>query len=333
MQNSFIGQIGDPSIDHSYWGRPEDQTGQRPCYTWDMTKQPASDLAGAAAAALATASIVFKQSDSSYAETALSHAKQLYSAATSNQGLYSSSYSSATYVYQSSSYLDDLALAAVTLWKATGDQSYLSDALAYRKNTKFNKALSLSWDDVGVLSAVLLKCSGQSTSESDAHIANFLQTWESCNSNGFQIIGGGMCAAPLGGWGNLRYTLNAAFASLIYASCETDTSKRSRAIDWAASQVNYALGSSGRSYVVGFGNNPPTHEHHRGASCPDEPAPCGWDQYSTPNSNPQVLYGALVGGPTTDGYTDERSNFQTNEVAMDFNAGFTGALAGLLAFS
>lgn len=298
-----------------------------------MTKQPASDLAGAAAAALATASIVFKQSDPSYAEKALSHAKQLYSAASTNQGLYSSQYSSATYVYQSSSYLDDLALAAVMLWKATGDETYLSDALAYRKKPDFKQGFSLSWDDVSVMSAILLKCSGQSTSESDAHLAKFVKTWEGCNSNGFQLVGGGLCAAPLGGWGNLRYATSAAFAALIYAACESDNSKQSQAVEWATSQVNYALGSSGRSYVVGFGDNPPTHEHHRGASCPDEPAPCGWDQYNTPNPNPQVLYGALVGGPTSDGYTDVRSNFQTNEVAMDFNAGYTGALAGLLAFS
>ena len=32
-------------------------------------------------------------------------------------------------------------------------------------------------------------------------------------------------------------------------------------------QVNYILGSTGRSFVVGYGVNPPTHCHHRGASC------------------------------------------------------------------
>jgi len=32
---------------------------------------------------------------------------------------------------------------------------------------------------------------------------------------------------------------------------------------WAESQINYMLGDGGRSYVVGFGNNPPTQPHHR----------------------------------------------------------------------
>ncbi len=33
--------------------------------------------------------------------------------------------------------------------------------------------------------------------------------------------------------------------------------------DFAKSQINYMLGDAGRSYVVGFGNNPPTEPHHR----------------------------------------------------------------------
>lgn len=34
---------------------------------------------------------------------------------------------------------------------------------------------------------------------------------------------------------------------------------------WAESQINYALGDNPqhRSYVVGFGKNPPTQPHHR----------------------------------------------------------------------
>ena len=44
-----------------------------------------------------------------------------------------------------------------------------------------------------------------------------------------------------------------------------------------------------------------------------------------------ILYGALVGGPKSnnDAYTDDRSDFTMNEVATDYNAGFTGALARL----
>jgi hypothetical protein len=90
---------------------------------------------------------------------------------------------------------------------------------------------------------------------------------------------------------------------------------------------------SGHSFVVGFGHNPPQRAHHAGASCPDYPTRCDWANFDSPKPNPQVLYGALVGGPKGPGddtYTDKRNDYVTNEVANDYNAGFTGALAGLV---
>ena len=44
-----------------------------------------------------------------------------------------------------------------------------------------------------------------------------------------------------------------------------------------------------------------------------------------------MLYGALVGGPSApnDAYTDNRGDYVMNEVATDYNAGFTSALARL----
>jgi endoglucanase len=82
-----------------------------------------------------------------------------------------------------------------------------------------------------------------------------------------------------------------------------DMTKSHRYSCWARSQIKYILGDCGRSYVVGFGKNPPTHIHHRGASCPPEQLPwgsnnptCSYDQFSMSSSNPNVITGALVGG-------------------------------------
>ena len=102
--------------------------------------------------------------------------------------------------------------------------------------------------------------------------------------------------------------------------------------DFALQQIDYALGDNpnGRSYVVGFGTNPPKRPHHRSSSCPDEPAECDWDEYFVNADNPQTLYGALVGGPNYfDYYEDDREDYEMNEVATDYNAGFQSALAGL----
>ncbi len=79
------------------------------------------------------------------------------------------------------------------------------------------------------------------------------------------------------------------------------------------------------SYLVGFGANPPRNPHHRTAHG-------SWaDSIQEPAISRHTLYGALVGGPKTndDAYTDSRSDYVMNEVALDYNAGFTGALARL----
>lgn len=44
----------------------------------------------------------------------------------------------------------------------------------------------------------------------------------------------------------------------------------------------------GRSFMVGFGRNPPKRVHHAGASCPDPPKPCDEDEYMSGAPNPQV---------------------------------------------
>src|SRR5690606_1340950 len=121
---------------------------------------------------------------------------------------------------------------------------------------------------------------------------------------------------------------NTAFLALIYANTKgADHADRYR--DFAVRQIRYILGDNPgrRSYVVGFGNNPPRNPHHRGAHGSTT------NNINDPVENRYVLVGALVGGPSApddDSYSDERTNYITNEVALDYNAGFTGALAALV---
>jgi endoglucanase len=324
----LIGQIGDPGPDHAYWGPPELYKGPRPHYTWDLETQPASDLAGAVASALAVTALVCK-ADKPYAATLLKHAEQLYAVGKRCQGKYSDHYRNVTHVYTSGSFKDDLALAATLLWRATKNDAYLQDAKAFRASKDFNPNSFVSWDSVGVLSAILLDGWGQGSTESTVHIDRFLEDWQDGRS-GFTYTPKGLCIAPLGGWGNLRYSTTAAFAQLLCA--KFSERRKAKALAFARQQIDYALGLKGseRSFVVGFGRNPPKRPHHRAASCP--PGTSGWEFYNSEKPNPHVIAGALVGGPKGPGddYVDDRKDFQQNEVAIDFNAGFTGALAGLL---
>jgi hypothetical protein len=74
----FYAQVGDGDIDHAYWGSPKDMTMSRPTYavTADM---PGTEVTAEMAAALASASIVFRNAgDTAYADELLDTAINIY---------------------------------------------------------------------------------------------------------------------------------------------------------------------------------------------------------------------------------------------------------------
>merc|ERR1719242_2184415 len=86
-------------------------------------------------------------------------------------------------------------------------------------------------------------------------------------------------------WGSLRHAGNVAAICVRAASLGVNTDKY---MAFARQQVHYILGSTGRSFVVGYGVNPPTHCHHRGASCYGPNSCC---DPNCPDANPNVLTG------------------------------------------
>jgi endoglucanase len=84
-------------------------------------------------------------------------------------------------------------------------------------------------------------------------------------------------------------------------------------------QICYVMGASGRSYVVGFGCNPPKNPHHRGAALARSESG-RWDIFDSRKVNANEITGAMVGGPNAkDEWVDDRKDYQRNEVAVDFN--------------
>jgi endoglucanase len=135
-------------------------------------------------------------------------------------------------------------------------------------------------------------------------------------------------------WGNLRYVANQALMALLHNKAYAgDKGRRSLVYAcFARKQLRYMLGETGPSYVAGVGAAPVCRVHHRAASCGPLGSRCDCSALRGPGCNPNTLYGALVGGPgKDDDFSDARNNYQQNEVALDWNAGFSGALAGLAA--
>lgn len=118
-------KVGDPDLDHKCWQRPESMTLQRPL-TQVNTSFPGTEVAAETAAALASASLVFKKINSTYSSALLMHAQQLFAFADTYRGSYSITDPSEQRFYNSSGYGDELLWAASWLYLASADRSYLS---------------------------------------------------------------------------------------------------------------------------------------------------------------------------------------------------------------
>lgn len=328
--NEFYGQVGKGDEDHRWWGAPEVMQMPRPAYKIDKD-HPGSDLAAEAAAALAATSMVFQKTDSTYAAKCLAHALQLREFASTCRGKYSDSITDAKNFYNSfSGFQDELVWSAAWLHYATKDPAWLQEAerdyekLPSQPQTNLRSyKWTQNWDDKCYGCYVLLaKLTGKPIYKEDAE--RWLDWWSVGYKNEHvKYTPGGL--AWLEQWGALRYAANTSFLALIYSDACTDPMHKARYHDFATRQIDYILGKNPteRSYVIGFGNNPPRNPHHRGAHGT-------WldNLQGEPAESRHTLYGALVGGPdANDSYTDSRGDYVKNEVALDYNAAFTGALA------
>lgn len=358
--NVLWGEVGDGDSDHYCWQRPEDMTTSRQAYKIDDAN-PGSDLAGETAAAMAAASIAFTISNATYSSTLLQHAKQLFAFADQYRGLYDESINVAKKYYASSGYSDELLWAASWLFQATGEDIYL--------NYVVNNANSLggtgwattqfSWDTkyagLQILAAkVLMEGKGgyhTSTLEQYQAKAEFFLCACLQKNNGYNVrrTPGGLLYVQT--WDNMQYVSSASFLLAVYSdylagakqqlNCPYGQVEPSELLILAKSQADYILGQNpmATSYLIGYGTNYPTQVHHRGASIVSyktNPSFVGClqgyeDWYNRGQENPNVLVGALVGGPDiNDNFVDERQNYEQTEPCTYNNAPLVGLMAKLL---
>lgn len=316
--NVYYYQVGDGNADHGWWGSAEVIEAQmnRPSYKVDLNNG-GSTVTAETAASLASCAIVFKDSDSAYSKTCIKHAKELFNYAETVKS--DAGYTAANGFYTSNSgFYDELAWAAYWLYKATGESGYLDKSKSYLSQTSGDYKWAQCWDDVSYGTALLLAIETGEQQYKD-RIEKHFDYW----LNNITYTPKGL--AWLDTWGALRYSTTTAFLAAVYAdSSACPTAKSDNYHSFAKKQVDYALGSSGRSYVVGYGENSPQNPHHRTAHGAYS------NNIAEPAQTKHILFGALVGGPDSgDNYTDDRNNYTNNEVACDYNAGFTGALAKL----
>ncbi|XP_010531476.1 PREDICTED: endoglucanase 23-like [Tarenaya hassleriana] len=355
LPNRIFVQVGEPVADHNCWERPEDMDTPRTSYAIDAPNA-ASDLAGEIAAALAAASIAFKPSDPSYSNKLLQNAVTAFQYADSHHGSYSDNPGAREVVCpfycSSSGYKDELLWGAAWLRRATGDESYLKYIESNREafGAGYN-VLEFGWDNklggINVLVAKevledkMVRLQAYKTT-ADSFMCSFIP-----NSSGQHMTytpagllhGGGM--VPLQRPTSLSFLLLAYADYLSKASeslhCDSLVISPDDLRRIAKKQVDYILGDNPMkiSYMMGYGGRFPEQIHHRGSSIPcvkahPKPFGCkaGWELFKKPGPNPNVLTGAVVGGPDGDDkFVGGRNNATQSEPTTYTNAPFVGVLS------
>ncbi|KAF5728425.1 endoglucanase 11-like [Tripterygium wilfordii] len=355
----WVEVVGDGDTDHYCWQRPEDMTTSRLAYKVD-TENPGSDVAGETAAAMAAAAIVFNQTNPHYSRLLLHHAQQLFEFGDKYRGKYDESVKVVKGHYTSgvSGYKDEMLWAAMWLYKATMQDKYLKYVLekAHEFGGTTWAITEFSWDvkyaGLQIMASMLLK------EEKHKKHTNILKRYRSkaefylcaClgknnETNVYRTPGGLLYIRE---WNNMQYVSTSAFLLTIYSDYLQASNQRLRCdqgeldpqevFAFAKSQVDYILGANpmATSYLVGYGSKYPQRMHHRGASIVSYRGNKGFigctqgydNWFSRAGPNPNVVIGALVGGPDrTDGFRDERWNFKQTE-ACTYN---TAALVGVFA--
>lgn len=352
-------QVGNPSADHNCWERPEDMDTPRTVYKISKDK-PGSDVAAEIAAAMAAASIVFRSSDAAYSQRLLQTAIRVFQFADRYRGAYSDSLRAGVcpFYCDFDGYQDELLWGAAWLHRATKDHSYISYIQINGKTLGADENINeFGWDNKHAGINILV------SKEFLLGKVSFLQTYKGHADNficslladtPFRHVAhtpGGLIYKQ--GGSNMQHVTAISFLLLAYASylshsnevvhCGNIAATPARLQAVAKRQVDYILGDNplGMSYMVGYGSRFPKYVHHRGSSIPSvarhpSHVTCkGGSQYFFSGSpNPNVLVGAIVGGPNMhDQYSDARKYYKQAEPTTYINAPLVGVLAFFTAHS
>ncbi|MGN0605450.1 MAG: glycoside hydrolase family 9 protein [Oscillospiraceae bacterium] len=331
LGDEIVFQVGNGTEDHTWWGPVELYAygmGESSPYTrpYYSASSGCSAVFGEMAAALAAGAAAL-EGKSDKTDNYIEHAKHIFEIASTSPSDEEYNNSDASGFYRSSHFYDELFYAANWLYIATGEKEYLDKAASYIPqlgkelgSDELKYSWGHCWDDVQQ-GGMLLYARSTGDSKYIERVKKHLDYW---NTSVEQLDGG---LRWLTTWGCLRYAETAAFLAAVASDTLLTGSDASKYKDFYETQINFALGDNpdNFSYEVGYGESYPINTHHRTAHA-------SWknDIYE-PVQNRHILYGALVGGPNQDGtYEDDRNNYINNEVATDYNAGFTAILCKMV---
>ncbi|CAL1390072.1 unnamed protein product [Linum trigynum] len=339
-------QVGDPVLDHECWARPETMKTPRPVLKIDQS-DAGTEIAAEAAAAFASSSMVFRSCNKTYSRLLLNKAKTMFKFAKAHKATFDGE---CPFYCSFSGYNDELMWAATWLYMATKNETYLK----YLQEDAISGCVAeFSWDLKYAGSQILLaklfyegeKSMEQYKTQAESYVCSNLPQ---SPYHQVYITPGGMIHLRDGA--NSQYVTGAAALFSIYSDilkknnqkvcCGGQQFDSEALMGFARQQMDYILGANPekRSYMVGFGANPPVQAHHRGASIPctapdTVSCPMSFVQYFNKDApNPNELTGAILGGPDkNDVFHDKRWESVFTEPCTYVNSLAVGVLAKLAA--
>jgi endoglucanase len=358
----YVGLNGNDTMDFDYFGPPEDYNKHvraRP-FGYITKENKGTEVLADAAAALAAASFLLKDKVK-WSQLALKEAEFLYQWARTSPGSYMDNKDPVMKIhanlYSSQGYNDELAWAALWLYKVTGKSAYLDQAKGYYAKTKYDTETdTFELNNKRPALSVLMSQSTEATYRTDANTYfDFL-----LDTNKAIYTKRGLYYPYH--WGGARHGANAAWLALVYAKTNDRLAPAyaNRLRNYAQFQVDYLLGDSGRSWIVGFGKQPfPIFQWHKASynSYLDwnpalaekilaMPAVGPWSsgmqgpasQYVEKGKldfegsrRPQrrIAYGLLMTPLFNDNQVASRKDYTYTEPTLEYPAGLVGALASL----
>ncbi len=229
---------------------PEKET--KPLIVMPETTTSSADFA----ASLALAYEVYKDIDSNFAATCLDAAKKAYSWAKANPNqLYLANPDDiSTGAYEDKNAKDELYWAALQLYRATGDNSYLSDVST--------ASTGLDWATVGDYGNIAILTMKDVDKNSDVYKNALSAVLKQADD--FVNISKAVpysVALTKYNWGSNMTVANAG----IILGIAYNATGEAKYLDVANAQLDYLLGKNplGTSFVTGFGTVSPEHPHHR----------------------------------------------------------------------
>ncbi|KAJ6429895.1 hypothetical protein OIU84_021330 [Salix udensis] len=298
--------------------------------------------------------LYFVSRDPAYSRLLLNRAVRVFDFADRHRGAYSGSLHSAVcpFYCDVNGYQDELLWGAVWLHKASRKRKYreyvVQNEVILHAGDTINE---FGWDNkhaginVLISKEVLMGRAGYFESfkqNADDFICSILP---GISHPQVQYSPGGLIFKA--GGSNMQHVTSLSFLLLAYSSylshankvvpCGETTASPGLLKELAKRQVDYILGDNPlrMSYMVGYGSRYPQRIHHRGSSLPSVQAHparirCkeGSRYFLSPDPNPNVHVGAVVGGPNvTDAFPDSRPFFQESEPTTYINAPLVGLLA------